>query len=105
MLIMVAFMALGISANTFSAEAAAKKKAGKNIAEATFVTSIDCKNCVKKVEGQLPFVEGIKDMKVSLAEKKVWVKYDTRKTNPEKIAEAIAKIGYTAKLVSETPAK
>lgn len=93
---MVAFLALGVTA-----QAAGKKK----YAEATFVTSVECKNCVKKVEANLPFVEGIKDMKVTLADHKVWVKYDTRKTDPEKIAAAIRKIGFTAKEVSPAPAK
>lgn len=105
MFIMAAVMALTISSAAFSADAAGKK-AAKNVAEATFVTSIDCKNCVKKVEAQLPFVEGIKDMKVTLADKTVWVKYDTKKTNPEKIAAAIVKIGFKAELVpTPTPAK
>lgn len=94
---MVAFMALAISSTAFSANAAGKKKT--KTAEATFVTSVECKNCVKKVEAQLPFVEGIKDMKVNLADRTVWVKYDTAKTNPEKIAAAIVKIGFTAELV------
>lgn len=94
-------MAITVSSNAF-----AGKKASKKTAEATFVTSVECKNCVKKVEAQLPFVEGIKDMKVTLADRTVWVKYDTNKTNPEKIAAAIVKMGFTAELVAApAPAK
>lgn len=84
-------------------EAAAKKKAQKNIAEVTFVTTIDCKNCVKKVEANLPFTEGIKDMKVTLADKTVWIKYDTRKTDVKKLEAAIEKLGYDAKIVTPAP--
>lgn len=88
----------------FSYEAGAKKKVQKNIAEVTFVTTIDCKNCVKKVEANLPFAEGVKDMKVTLADKTVWVKYDTRKTDPEKLTAAINKLGYKAEVLSTVPA-
>lgn len=102
-LVIMTLMLATVSA--FSAEAAGKKKSDKNIAEATFVATIDCKNCVKKVEANLPFVEGIKDMKVTLADKTIWVKYDTRKTDPEKIAAAIGKIGFKAELKNPVPAK
>ncbi len=89
----------------FSYEAGAKKKESKNLAEVTFVTTIDCKNCVKKVEANLPFTEGIKDMKITLADKTVWIKYDTRKTDTEKLAAAINKLGYKAEIVGPAPAK
>lgn len=83
---------------------AAGKKKDKNTAEVTYVTTIDCKNCVKKVEAQLPFVAGVKDMKVTLEDRTVWVKYDTRKTDPEKIAKAIGKMGYEAEITIPEPA-
>ena len=84
---------------SFNLSAADNKKA-KNTAEVTYVTTIDCKNCVKKVEAQLPFVAGVKDMKVKLDDRTVWVKYDTTKTDPEKIAKAINKMGYEAEVVA-----
>ena len=96
---MVALFSMDLSASG--------KKPDKNTAEVTFVTTIDCKNCVKKVEAQLPFVAGVKDMKVTLDDKTVWVKYDTRKTDPEKLAKAINKMGYEAEVVTPeaAPAK
>ena len=36
-----------------------KQKKAANIQEVTFVTTIDCKNCVKKVEANLPDEKGI----------------------------------------------
>ena len=71
------------------------KKPNK-VQEVTFITTIDCKNCDKKVEAKLPFEPGIRDMKVNLAEKTVWIKYDTTKTDPQKLAAAIEKIGFKA---------
>ena len=40
-----------------------KQKKAANIQEVTFVTTIDCKNCVKKVEANLPYEKGIKRAK------------------------------------------
>lgn len=80
-----------LSAGLYAAD---KKKA--DIREVTFVTSIDCKNCVKKVEAKLPYEKGVKDLKVNLEDKTVWIKYDASKTDSEKLAAAIVKLGYTA---------
>lgn len=92
---LVALLATLLSSGVYAAD----RKQDKNSAEVTYVTSIDCQNCVKKMEAQLPFVAGVKDMKISLDEKTVWVKYDTRKTNPDKIAAAINKMGYEAQVI------
>jgi len=76
-----------------------KQKKQANIQEVTFVTTIDCKNCVKKVEANLPYEKGIKDMKVNLDDRTVWIKYDADKTDKEKLAAAIVKLGYEAEEV------
>lgn len=73
-----------------------KQKKNADIQEVTFVTTIDCKNCVKKVEASLPYEKGIKDMKVTLDDRTVWIKYDAGKTDKEKLAAAINKLGYEA---------
>lgn len=77
------------------------KKKGNNLKEVTFVTTIDCKNCVKKVEANLPYEKGIKDMKVTLDDKTIWIKYDADKTDKKKLAEAIEKLGYEAHEVEQ----
>ena len=76
-----------------------KQKKNANLQEVTFVTTIDCKNCVKKVEANLPYEKGIKDMKVNLDDRTVWIKYDAAKTDKEKLAAAIVKLGYEAEEV------
>lgn len=90
--IIVALMTISLLA----ANAQTKKQA--TTAEVTFVTSIECKNCVKKVEANLPFEEGVKDMRIDLPAKTVWIKYDKRKTDEGKLAAAIRKLGYEAKV-------
>ena len=73
-----------------------KQKKSANIQEVTFVTTIDC----KKVEANLPYEKGIKDMKVTLDDRTVWIKYDANKTDKEKLAAAINKLGYEAEEVT-----
>lgn len=85
----------------FAADSNADNKKNSNIKEVTFVTTIDCKNCVKKVEANLPYEKGIKDMKVTLDDKTVWIKYDADKTDKKKLAEAIEKLGYEAHEVEQ----
>jgi len=85
-----------LTLTVFTAGAQNEKKKTNTTAEVTFVTTIECKNCVKKVEANLPFEDGIKDMKIDLPSRTVWIKYDTRKTNVEKLAKAIEQLGYKA---------
>lgn len=87
-------MAAVLLMGTFALNANADNK--KKIEEVTFVTTIDCKNCAKKIEANLPHEQGIKDMKVTVADKTVWIKYDASKTDKAKLAAAIKKLGYEA---------
>ena len=64
--------------------------------DVTFVTNIHCRNCVHKVEDNLSFEKGVKDLKVNLDDKTVYIKYDGKKTDVEKLSRAINKLGYTA---------
>ncbi len=76
----------------------ASKKADKKktVAEVTFVTTVECRNCVKKVEANLPFEQGVKDIKINLDDRTVSIKYDAAKTDPAKLASAIRKLGFDA---------
>ena len=89
-LMMVALLAFSLNA------AAQKKDKQAKFEEVTFVTDIDCKNCVKKCEATLPYEKGIKDCKIDLASKTIYFKFDTKKTSKEKLAKAIEKLGYSA---------
>jgi copper chaperone CopZ len=88
---------------SFNADAQNTKKKQANVAEVTFVSSIDCAGCVKKVEGNIPYEKGVKDLKVNLDNQTIYIKYDPTKTDKEKLAAAIVKLGYTAeeKVVEE----
>ena len=73
-----------------------KKDSGKKAATVTFKTTIHCKNCVKKVNDNISFEKGVKDLKVSLEDKLVTVTYDPSKTDEATLAKAIEKLGYKA---------
>ena len=104
-------MPLSSSVNTASAKTIAseqvadkkpKKKAEKKKKDLkTLVLSADihCKSCSNKIMENIAFEKGIKDLKVSVPEKKITVKYDASKTNEEAILEAFRKIGYPAVVV------
>ena len=85
---------LSLSTASFAQSTTVKKA---NEAEITFVTNLECPNCQKKVESKLPFEKGVKDMKVDLEKKEIWILYQTDKTDKTKLAEAINKLGYEAK--------
>lgn len=76
--------------------AAPREKKKANLAEVTFVTTVECKNCAKKVNASLPYEDGVKDIKINLETQTVWIKYDADKTNVEKLADAIKKLGFDA---------
>ena len=39
----------------------------------------------------------MKDLKINLEERTIWMKYDSSKTDKVKLAKAIEKLGYAAK--------
>jgi len=74
-----------------------------NEAEVTFSVSLHCEACKKKVTNSIPHEKGVKDLKADLAKSEVWVKFDSKKTDKEKLQKAIEKLGFTVtELVAET---
>ncbi len=63
-----------------------------------FMVNMDCHGCKVKIEDNIPYEKGIKDLKVNLDEKIVTITYRIDKTNDIEIIKAFAKIGYEAKI-------
>ena len=95
----LACLMISLFAFAMSANAQNTKKNVKKDAEVTYSVDIDCANCVKKLENTLPFVKGVKDLKVSLDKKTVWFKYDPAKTNKDVLKTEVEKQGYACKEV------
>ncbi|MBN2806896.1 MAG: heavy-metal-associated domain-containing protein [Prolixibacteraceae bacterium] len=87
---------LAILLISFSNKAfAAEKKSEKTL---TFTVSMDCHACVQKIEGNIPYEKGVKDLKVSLDNKECTVTFRTDKTNEQDLIKAFNKLGYTAEV-------
>lgn len=86
--------------STFSAFGQNDKKTTDNkTSVVVFHSDIDCNNCKMKIEKNIPFEKGVKDLSVSLKDKTVTVTYRTDKTTPEKLRQAIEKLGYKSEVI------
>ena len=65
----------------------------------TYAVSIHCQNCVNKLTDKLSFMNGVKDLKISLKDKSVMIKYDPAKIGEDQFVEQIRKLGYTAEKI------
>ncbi len=74
-----------------SASADQKKKTES----VTYVVDMDCQNCVNKLTDNLAFIKGVKDLKISLKDKTVLIKYDPAKVEEAEFVKQIQKLGYT----------
>lgn len=61
-----------------------------------------CESCGGKLEGILD-VKGVKDMKLDAENMTITVMYNAKKTSPEKIRQAISKLGFDADDVPADP--
>lgn len=59
------------------------------------VQGMTCNHCVKSVEGAVNQLQGVKDVKVTLAEGKVEVQVDNPATTASVIAQCIEDQGFT----------
>ena len=84
---------------------AAPKMPAEQPAKATVVFTVNpemhCQNCENKIKTNLRFEKGVSDITTDIKGKTVKIVYDTRKTDPEKLAAAFSKIGYQATEVKE----
>lgn len=78
-----------------------EKPADKNVGEVVFATNMHCDKCVNKLNENLAFIKGVKDLKVSLKDQTIKIKYDKRKTDEKTLADAIKKLGYKADKVEK----
>ena len=69
-----------------------------------FNVSMHCESCQRKIEKNIAYEKGVKDMLVKLEDKTVTIKFDTLKTNESKLIKAFNDLGYEANVVkTETP--
>ena len=83
-----------------SASAQIFKKSKAEIKEVVFHVNLHCNSCVKKVQENIAFEKGVKDLQVSLEKQTIAIKYDASKTSEETLKNAIVKLGIPVKSVS-----
>ena len=89
---------VGVLMMTAGLNAQEKKKKNETV---KYWVSMSCENCKAKVEKNIAYEKGVKDMVVDLDTKTVTVKYQTKKTNPEKIEQALKDLGYKTERIVE----
>lgn len=83
-----------LGTTVFSVNAEILEKKNKK-AEITYLVSMTCENCQKRIESNIPYEKGVTDLKVDLPQKLVTIEYRTDKTTPDKLKAAIKKMGFT----------
>lgn len=84
------------SIKTYAQESAADSK----LDEVKIRASITCNYCKEKIEKNIAFEKGVKDLSVDMETKVVTIKYNKEKTNPEKLVAAIKKLDFDAEVVN-----
>ena len=68
----------------------------KSVEKVIIQTSAVCEMCKATIEEGMVYVKGVREADLNLEDFRVTVTYRADKTDPEKIKQAIAKLGYTA---------
>lgn len=66
-------------------------------------TSVVCGMCKDRVEGNMAFEKGVRDVSVDLDTKIVTLRYNPKSTTPEDLRKKISKLGYDADDVPADP--
>ncbi|NDV47580.1 cation transporter [Paludibacter sp. 221] len=76
----------------------AQSKKDSNKEKVVFNVSMHCQSCANKIEKNIAFEKGVKDLNANLEKQTVAVTYDKRKTDVPALQAAFKKIGYEATL-------
>lgn len=71
----------------------------------TTTPKMSCQNCVKKIEGNIRFEKGVKNVEAALDSQTVTVTYDPEKTNEENLTKAFGKLNYKVSKVDANSTK
>lgn len=100
-IVVLFLMMLAVFSITTGSMAQEKKdvKKKKKTETLTCWASMDCAGCQSKIEKNIAYEKGVKDLKVDLDTKLVTVTYRSDKTNPEKIEKAIKDLGFKTEII------
>ncbi|MBO6170437.1 MAG: cation transporter [Bacteroidales bacterium] len=69
------------------------------LVQVVFASSVDCPKCSKKVQENIAFEKGVKDLSVDLDKHTITVVFNPSKTDTIKLRTAINKLGYSADVI------
>lgn len=96
--LMMICLALMLGAGVCMAQKPAKKSE-KQVKTTVFVTNLDCPNCAKKVENNVPSLgKGIKDLQIDLKTREVTVTYDASKNDDATIIKGFESLKVKAEV-------
>lgn len=91
--------------SSFIAGADNGKKLKANESEVWYAVAIDCPSCEQKLMAQLPYIKGVKDVKIDIDKQVIWFLYRNDKTDKKVISAELEKLGYPGKEITEEQAE
>ena len=85
---------------TLNAQNAPQKS--KKSETVVFTVGMHCESCKKRIENNIGFEKGVKDLQADLAAQTVTIKYNPKKTTAETLQQAIIKLGYGCEIVNKS---
>ncbi len=92
---------IGSTLDAHSLSAAAAPHGVKNEHVKIAIEGMHCTSCAHGIKAMLKRTPGVIAAEVSFERREAVVEYDSSRTSPEKIVEAIDKMGYKAKVKEE----
>jgi len=98
--VILAAVVVLFAANIVFAQDKQAVKLKKNEALVVFSVNIDCHSCEQKIKKNIPFdVKGVRELTTNLDKQLVTIKYQTNRTDKDKLKNAIVKLGFTCEEV------
>ncbi|OAV68343.1 Copper-exporting P-type ATPase A [Bacteroidales bacterium Barb6XT] len=92
-LFVISLLLFGLTTN---AQEKKNEKQKKDVV--TFTVNMTCDNCKKRIEKNVSWEKGVKDLRVDLEKKTVTITYNPQKTTKEKLKTTIEKLEYTCEI-------
>lgn len=89
-----------VSVATMAQEEKKEQKA-KGLTTVVLNSNIKCNNCKARIEKNIPYEKGVKDLKVDIEKKTVTITFKSEKNTSEALCDAVTKLGYKSIIISE----
>ncbi|MDM8161909.1 heavy metal-associated domain-containing protein [Labilibaculum sp. K2S] len=73
----------------------------KKVDTVIFKVEMDCVGCTSKIEKNIPFEKGVKDLKVDFKKQQVSITFKTKVTSKEKLKKAVEKLEFKVQELKE----